>query len=263
MVSIKNTVNALIFKSVEFASMATTCCVSDDNRYFAMYNLLRRGTKILYPAYRLINPQISFDSALRDVFAHSLTTMNSIRRLSLPIVYDNMETVEKNIGFTLVFCTAHIRGVPFALVQLLDRPGYEVLLISASEQRHGWDWGASRRTSVIPAYNNTLIRLSKILERRVAIIALVDYDYDTESRTGYVSPNLFSFADKYGAKVIFFTSVLRENGMIEISFGDGDLEKETDLPLAFTRWMHSRLGWKYSVRRRTAGAGRPPAAPLE
>lgn len=226
--------------------------VTARKRHVAIYKISALTTKIFLPAYSLYS-EIKFNDALRDIFAHMTTSVNRLRKLKLEIYYENLDVVlnKSERREPIIFCTTHIRGLPYALMQLLDQLGYRSYLVSAGEQRLGWNWGSSGHSVILNSNDNLFIKLRRALKRSSAAVLLVDFNWSTATKSGLVSPNVFSFAAKNGYSVVFFAAVLQGDGSIKITFGEELKDTKDGRKIAedFVRWMHSITHWNYEVKR--------------
>lgn len=203
--------------------------------------------------------EMSFDYALRDIFAHMCTCVNRYKKFRLNIIYERLDLIisKLNQSKPVIFCTTHTGGVPFALMQILDDLNYKTFVVAKGNLRSGWNWGTSKTPTVFRSDNNLLVKIRSFLKDNSALVIMVDYNYLSISKSGFVSPNIFIFASEQNYDIIFFTSVIQKDGSIKIIFGEKSEESRDGYDIArdFTRWLNTLTSWTYQVKKRQRKKG--------
>jgi hypothetical protein len=251
---VKKTLGQITYRLIEISTRLIYLFSSADKVYDNLFRFCNILSKATAPLVRVFKLKLTTSLFRRHIFSHALTTMNSFNRHWRPkYSVEGIDFLQEicNRGEPIICCSVHFGGLLYAVPKVFDDLGYEVVVISATEQRKGWDWGLSRPASLLFRNNQVLLRLRQQLRlrKRTVTIALVDYDYSYELMTGKISPNMFRFAESLSIPVLFFVSILQTDGSILIKFDRGDqgITDSERIAEKFAEWLKSKIGWDYKI----------------
>jgi hypothetical protein len=122
----------------------------------------------------------------------------------------------------LILCSAHF-GLTMAIFSMLEKQGLPIISISNGgllKKSKGWNWGCKNPLRFIKKDSKSFITARKKLRASEIILAYSDHssDNDVKNNTLSLSPNVFKFAYKIKAAILFLAADLATDGFIEIDF---------------------------------------------
>ena len=137
----------------------------------------------------------------------------------IPVRAQGLDLFFKPRPHGLILCSTHIPLSKVALRHLMEQGFTPTLALAANPGviNSVAVWGSIEKIPAIRTGPFVLQKTKRVLEQGGSIVVLVDRELG-----GPYSPNIFRLAEKINTDIVFFGAVLRQDGVVDVSFRESE-----------------------------------------